>query len=156
MYVFFYIGSDSIVQPLLYFTAEPSGTVYGAQFTTLCINCSASCTVSGAVNMMWRKDDRAIVNNSQGYSLSNDSLCIENLSKSMHEGFYECIAQHPIGTLVSSKVKVEEAGKFSYSVLFIYYFTDWWCIDVWFIIGLLTTVILCWLAAEMLLVNVFV
>lgn len=116
----FYIGSDANVQPLLYFTEEPSGAVYGANFSTICINCSALCTVSGAVNMMWRKDDRTIVDNSQEYSISNDSLCIEHFSKSIHEGIYECIAQHQIGTLVSSKVKVEEAGKFSDSVLFIY------------------------------------
>lgn len=110
----FVSDSDANLQPLFYFTEEPSGIVYGRRGNSVCLNCTAFCAESGAVTITWRKDDRTITNTSRRYVLGNGTLCIERLRRPADEGFYECLAAHRLGTIVSPKVKVELTSEFLY------------------------------------------
>lgn len=97
----------------LTFTLEPSDII-AVQEQPLMLHCQ----VDGIppITMQWRRNGKLLLEG-PGYAMfANGSLLISHFLKtkldgSSDEGDYECMAQNPIGLLVSRKARLQAASK---------------------------------------------
>ncbi|KAJ9593417.1 hypothetical protein L9F63_015043, partial [Diploptera punctata] len=103
----------------LHFDQEPQNVV-AVRGKPLVLQCAASSSTPGPVNISWTQDDEPLelVNDSRRYILRNGSLFFKKVlskrSGPSHDGFsdqgvYRCLVRNSVGALVSRSAQLRIA-----------------------------------------------
>lgn len=68
------------------------------------------------ISIKWRKDGRLVKNGTGRWILPDGSLRLEGLDPEVEEGVYECLVQHPIGTIASRRIHLRVPSEFAANV----------------------------------------
>lgn len=69
------------------------------------------------ISIRWRKDGSLIENGTGRWISPDGSLRLKGLDPEVEEGVYECLVQHPVGTIASRRIHLRVPSEFVVSLM---------------------------------------